>query len=54
MIVAFWKNLPDEGSFRTLLTGSGTKLQSRFRLSYSMILNLIRVNDLTVEDMMKR
>ena len=31
-----------------------TKLESRFRLTYYMILNLLRVKQLTVEDMMKR
>ena len=34
--------------------GAATKLESQFRLTYSMILNLLRVEDLTVEDMMKR
>ena len=37
-----------------LYTGAATKLESQFRLTYSMILNLLRVEDLTVEDMMKR
>ena len=31
-----------------------TKLESRFRLTYYMILNLLRVKQLTVQDMMKR
>ena len=30
------------------------RLQSKFRLTYSMILNLLRVEQLRVEDMMKR
>ncbi|XP_006813031.1 superkiller complex protein 2-like, partial [Saccoglossus kowalevskii] len=34
--------------------GKPTELESRFRLTYSMILNLLRVEALRVEDMMKR
>ena len=37
-----------------MLTGSATKLESQFRLTYSMILNLLRVDDLKVEDMLRR
>lgn len=37
-----------------MLTGRGVSLESAFRLTYSMILNLLRVEDLRVEDMMKR
>eukprot|EP00516_Mucochytrium_quahogii_P006056 CAMPEP_0203754358 /NCGR_PEP_ID=MMETSP0098-20131031/7960_1 /ASSEMBLY_ACC=CAM_ASM_000208 /TAXON_ID=96639 /ORGANISM=" , Strain NY0313808BC1" /LENGTH=1330 /DNA_ID=CAMNT_0050645317 /DNA_START=642 /DNA_END=4631 /DNA_ORIENTATION=- len=37
-----------------MLTGSATKLTSQFRLSYTMILNLLRVAELTVADMIKR
>jgi antiviral helicase SKI2 len=44
----------DELETRTMMTGTATKLESRFRLTYSMILNLLRVEDLKVEDMMKR
>ena len=34
--------------------GKPTLLQSQFRLTYSMILNLMRVEQIRVEDMMKR
>lgn len=37
-----------------MLTGSSTKLQSQFRLTYNMILNLLRVEDMSVEGMIKR
>ena len=37
-----------------ILQGKPTKLESQFRLRYSMILNLLRVEQLRVEDMMKR
>jgi len=36
------------------MLGQPTKLESKFRLTYSMILNLLRVEELRVEDMMKR
>lgn len=39
---------------RTLITGKATMLESRFRLRYNMIVNLLRVEDLSVEDMLKR
>ena len=38
----------------TFFQGKPTKLESQFRLTYSMILNLLRVEQLRVEDMMKR
>ena len=34
--------------------GEATHLKSQFRLTYSMIMNLIRVENLHIEDMMKR
>ena len=33
---------------RKMMTGKATKLESQFRLTYSMILNLLRVEDLKV------
>ncbi|KAG2469048.1 SKIV2 Helicase, partial [Polypterus senegalus] len=37
-----------------MMLGKPTMLQSQFRLTYTMILNLLRVEALRVEDMMKR
>ncbi|GCB72592.1 hypothetical protein scyTo_0002073 [Scyliorhinus torazame] len=37
-----------------MMLGKPTQLQSQFRLTYTMILNLLRVEALRVEDMMKR
>jgi antiviral helicase SKI2 len=37
-----------------MLQGKPTKLQSQFRLTYNMILNLLRVEALKVEEMIKR
>lgn len=54
VLVAAWSELPAEVTIKQLLTGTATKLSSQFRLSYGMILNLLRVNDMPVEDMIKR
>jgi hypothetical protein len=54
VIVAAWTDLPTEVGLKTMVTGTATKLSSRFRLTYNMILNLLRANDLNVEDMIKR
>jgi len=37
-----------------MMQGRPTRLESKFRITYSMILNLLRVEQLRVEDMMKR
>ena len=37
-----------------MILGPPTKLQSQFRLTYNMILNLLRVEALRVEEMIKR
>ena len=54
VIIAAWDNFPQESTVRTLLSGKATKLESQFRLTYGMILNLMRVEDLRVEDMLAR
>lgn len=54
VILAAWQDIPETGTLKTLLTGVPMKLTSQFKLSYNMILNLLRVNDLSVEDMIKR
>eukprot|EP00474_Spongospora_subterranea_P000599 CRZ01057.1 hypothetical protein [Spongospora subterranea] len=46
--------IPDQTLVHNLLLGRPTALQSKFRLTYSMILNLLRVEELRVEDMIKR
>ena len=48
VIIACWDDVYDEGEMRRLLTGRATRLESQFRLTYSMILNLLRVEDLKV------
>jgi hypothetical protein len=54
VIVASWTELPNEVSMKKLLTGTPTILSSQFRLTYNMMLNLLRANGLGVEDMMKK
>lgn len=45
---------PPQMILKTMLCGSSTKLSSQFRLTYNMILNLLRVEDMSVEGMIKR
>jgi superfamily II RNA helicase len=47
-------NLSQQDTLTTMLLGKPTKLQSQFRLTYNMILNLLRVEALKVEEMIKR
>eukprot|EP00897_Mesotaenium_endlicherianum_P000213 jgi/Mesen1/10192/ME000766S09561 len=54
VIICCWDEIVEEGDLKRLLTGKPTKLESQFRLTYRMILSLLRVEDLTVEDMLKR
>ena len=42
------QDLPEEGELKTVLVGRATRLESQFRLTYGMILNLLRVEDLKV------
>jgi antiviral helicase SKI2 len=46
--------VPETSTLNTMLLGQSTKLSSQFRLTYNMILNLLRVEALKVEDMIKR
>lgn len=46
--------LPDEAVVRAMVCGPSSQLESKFRLTYSMIINLLRVEDLGVEDMIRR
>ncbi|VAI55654.1 unnamed protein product [Triticum turgidum subsp. durum] len=46
--------IPEESDLKNLLVGKPTRLESQFRLTYTMILHLLRVEELKVEDMLKR
>lgn len=55
IIVASGKTeAPPAGELRTMILGQPTKLRSQFRLHYNMILNLMRVEALKIEEMIKR
>ena len=45
---------PPVAALRQMITGDPTKLRSQFRLTYNMILNLLRVEALKIEEMIKR
>lgn len=45
---------PPAGTLRQMMLGDPTKLRSQFRLTYNMILNLLRVEALKIEEMIKR
>ena len=49
-----WLTHPGPPPPATCTQGKPSQLQSQFRLTYTMILNLLRVDALRVEDMMKR
>nr|XP_043623499.1 DExH-box ATP-dependent RNA helicase DExH11 [Erigeron canadensis] len=46
--------IPEESDLKKVITGSATRLESQFRLTYIMIMHLLRVEELKVEDMLKR
>lgn len=54
ILCCFGDQPPPQTVLRNMLTGSSTKLSSQFRLTYTMILNLLRVEDMSVEGMIKR
>jgi len=55
IIVAQGKNeAPPAGELRHMILGEPTKLRSQFRLHYNMMLNLMRVEALKIEEMIKR
>ena len=45
---------PPVATLRQMILGNPTKLRSQFRLTYNMILNLLRVEALKIEEMIKR
>jgi len=53
-IICTPSSVPDEPEVRALLTGPSVRLQSKFRLTYSMILNVLNQEDMRMEDFMRR
>lgn len=45
---------PPAATLKQMILGTPTKLRSQFRLTYNMILNLLRVEALKIEEMIKR
>ncbi|KAK8598558.1 hypothetical protein V6N13_094525 [Hibiscus sabdariffa] len=54
VIVMCRDEIPEEKDLKLVITGTPMKLESQFRLTYIMILHLLRVEELKVEDMLKR
>ncbi|KAF8310553.1 ATP-dependent RNA helicase [Clavulina sp. PMI_390] len=54
VIIVSGDELPETPTLHKMMLGPSTKLQSQFRLTYNMILNLLRVETLKVEEMIKR
>lgn len=54
ILCCFGDTPPPQTILKNMLTGSSTKLLSQFRLTFTMILNLLRVEDMSVEGMIKR
>ncbi|KAI6153957.1 ATP-dependent RNA helicase [Pisolithus tinctorius] len=54
VIIVAGNELPEQGDLSNMIRGTPAKLQSQFRLTYNMILNLLRVETLRVEEMIKR
>ncbi|PFH61601.1 hypothetical protein XA68_16862 [Ophiocordyceps unilateralis] len=47
-------DVPPVAELRNMILGAPSKLRSQFRLTYNMILNLLRVEALKIEEMIKR
>ncbi|KAG5731038.1 hypothetical protein E4T56_gene15574 [Termitomyces sp. T112] len=54
VIIVANDSLPEQTTLHTMMLGTPGKLSSQFRLTYNMILNLLRVEALKVEEMIKR
>ncbi|XP_055831950.1 DExH-box ATP-dependent RNA helicase DExH11 isoform X4 [Solanum dulcamara] len=54
VVVMCRDEIPYENDLEHVIVGTATKLASQFRLTYIMILHLLRVEELKVEDMLKR
>ncbi|KAF5392467.1 hypothetical protein D9757_002240 [Collybiopsis confluens] len=54
VIIVANDNIPEQTTLSMMILGTPGKLSSQFRLTYNMILNLLRVEALKVEEMIKR
>lgn len=53
-VVIILSDNPELNPLNRMILGESTKLKSQFRITYCMILNLLRIETLKVEDMIKR
>ena len=57
MVIIFQKDpkkMPDPNDLKNMIDAKGESLESKFKLSYQVILNLLSSQQIGVEDMMKR
>ncbi|KAI9018272.1 NUC185 domain-containing protein [Hyaloraphidium curvatum] len=54
VIIACNDQIPESTDLQNMILGQPTKLESQFRLTYGMILNLLRIESMKVEDMIKQ
>ncbi|GAB2263267.1 hypothetical protein Droror1_Dr00004264 [Drosera rotundifolia] len=54
VVVMCRDEVPEERDLKHVILGRATRLESQFRLTYIMIMHLLRVEELKVEDMLKR
>ncbi|CAL1287769.1 unnamed protein product [Larinioides sclopetarius] len=54
VIILCKADVPDSLALHNMMLGKPTKLESQFKLTYSMILNLLKIKTFRVEDVIKR
>ena len=54
VIICKDQTIPLPDVLKNLISGQALRLESKFRVTYSMILNLLRVEQLKIEDMLQR
>ncbi|KAI6180853.1 hypothetical protein M3Y98_00765800 [Aphelenchoides besseyi] len=54
VIILAKRELPPITTYSQLLTGKAVRLESRFRVTYAMLLKLLRVEQFRIEDMLQR
>ena len=54
ILLTKFRDVPESSELVRMMLGKPTKLSSQFRVTYSMLLNLLRVEELRVEEMLGR
>lgn len=52
VIIKFWDTPPSVLDFSNMIAGKSNKMESKFYLRFSMILSILRSQDLTIEDVL--